>query len=299
MALTQASIDQLKKHLEEGQFANAEDMNALKQLINYEVNLRRKQGYKLTTEIMQTNKQFDTAAYINNLIGGLRKIHKTKFSLVTQNITFIKALFDLIEKIEKLMSYKDQTKYGDNAGCDGECRGLCSGCEGCCTGANSCAFVANSGNGGNICTFSDSGVCSGYQMVYKYTMSREEGGNLYFIFDGTNYVQIDGAGKKTGFTLPSTQKSVLSTTTMAEALNDTGLNNLYSNIIKLAKSDPSVYRALTGSATGYQSGCSQNGCSGNYGGTGCSQTASGWDYGATTSSGCSFNGACGAKNYSH
>jgi len=44
---------------------------------------------------------------------------------------------------------------------------------------------------------------------------------------------------------------VLSTTTMAEALNDTGLNNLYSNIIKLAKSDPSVYRALTGSATGY------------------------------------------------
>lgn len=297
MALTQASIDQLKRHLAEGEFANAEDMNTLKQLINYEVNLRRKQSYILTSEIAVTNKQFDTAKYINNLIGGLRKIHKGKFQLVTQNITFIKALFDLVTKIEKLMTYKDQTKYGDNAGCDGECRGLCSGCEGSCTGANSCSFVANSSGGGTICDFSDKGACNNYKIVYKYSMSKEDGGNLYFLFDGYNYYQIDQHGKITGFKIPSTQKSVLSTTSWKEATDSNW--NLYGvkDLTAAAKSDPALYKALTSSASGGL-GCTKAGCV-SYGGAGCSLSASGWDSGARTSSGCAFNGACGGKNYSH
>ena len=292
MALTQASIDQLKRHLAEGEFANAEDMNTLKQLINYEVNLRRKQGYTLTSEIAITNKQFDTAKYINNLIGGLRKIHKGKFQLVTQNITFIKALFDIVTKIEKLMTYKDQTKYGDNAGCDGECRGLCSGCEGSCTGNNSCAFVANS-SGGAICNFSDKGVCTGYTAIFKYT-NEATGNTVYFIFDGSNYQQIDRQGRTTGISIPSNAKTPLTATTMSEAKSKM---NIYSNdLAKQAASDPALRRELS---MGKYSGCSQNGCGGNYGGSGCSQTASGWDYNATTSSGCAFNGACGGKNYSH
>lgn len=146
--LNQNSLNTLKKHLEAGEFANAEDMNVLKKLIDYEVNWRRHQNYSLTTEIAQPNKQFDTAKYINNLIGGLRKIHKQKFQLVTQNITFINAIFDIVRKLEVLMSYKEHTQYLDNAGCDGECRGLCSSCAMGCVGGNDCNFRQYSGSGG-------------------------------------------------------------------------------------------------------------------------------------------------------
>lgn len=146
--LNQNSLNTLRKHLEAGEFANAEDMNVLKKLIDYEVNWRRHQNYSLITEIAQPNKQFDTAKYINNLIGGLRKIHKQKFQLVTQNITFINAIFDIVRKLEVLMSYKEYTTYSDNAGCDGECRGLCSSCAFNCTGGNSCSFAQYTGSGG-------------------------------------------------------------------------------------------------------------------------------------------------------
>ena len=301
MVLTQASIDQLKRHLAEGEFADAKDMNTLKQLIDYEVNIRRKQGYTLTKEIAVINKQFDTAKYINNLIGGLRKIHKEKFQLVTQNITFIKALFDLVTKIEKLMTYKDQTKYGDNAGCDGECRGLCSGCEGSCTGNNNCAFVA-AGGGGTICVFSDAGVCNSYQMVFKYDSGN--GSITYFILDSSGtYHEIDSKGRKTGVSLPSSTKTPFQSTTIKEAL-DPRWNKANASSSLLAKSIADAFKknpTLAGILTGIRNyaGCTQNGCGGNYGGSGCNQTASGWDYNATTSSGCAFNGACGGKNYSH
>ena len=146
--LSQNSLNVLKKHLEQGEFANAEDMNTLKKLIDYEVNWRRHQNYALTTETAQSNKQFDTAKYINNLIGGLKKIHKQKFQLVTQNITFINAIFDIVKKLEILMSYKEHTQYSDHAGCDGECRGLCSSCAMGCTGGNDCNFRQYTGSGG-------------------------------------------------------------------------------------------------------------------------------------------------------
>lgn len=267
MALTQASIDQLKRHLAEGEFANAEDMNTLKQLIDYEVNIRRKQRYTLTKEIAVTNKQFDTAKYINNLIGGLRKIHKGKFQLVTQNITFIKALFDLVIKIEKLMTYKDQTKYNDNAGCDGECRGLCSGCENSCTGSNNCSFVAAGGGGSTICSSYQDGYCGSYANIYRTATPY---GYVYAVKEGNTYYYIDGNGKKTG----------------GSATTEIGYKNGAKDAWHKTNASPSQSNIAGGGG-----GCNL-GTTGSCGGHGwCNQQVS--------PGGCAFNGGCGAKNYSH
>lgn len=268
MALTQASIDQLKRHLAEGEFANAEDMNTLKQLIDYEVNIRRKQKYNLTSEIAVTNKQFDTAKYINNLIGGLRKIHKGKFQLVTQNITFIKALFDLVIKIEKLLTYKDQTKYGDNAGCDGECRGLCSGCENSCTGSNNCAFVAASGGGrSTLCENYSTGSCGTHTGLYRTATPY---GYVYAVKEGNTYYYIDGNGKKTG---GSATSEIGWKNGAIDAWHKTNANVNQSNI----------YGSGSGSGCPIQTAA---------------QARSGWNPTATVG-GCTFNGACGGKNWAH
>ena len=270
--IDQVSINRLKEHLSTGEFADADDMNILKSLIDFEVNVRRRQNYHLTSEIAQSNKQFDTALYINNLIGGLRKLHKTKFQLVTQNVTFIKALFDLVEKIEKLMTYKNQTKYGDNAGCDGECRGLCSGCEGSCTGANSCAFVAGGGGGGvATCSSYSEGSCSSFRNeVYKVTASF--GPTVYLVRQGNTFYQINNQGQTTGITYNAAiENSVnFSQTTIQEALNK----------------NANVYGTSGGGSSG-QTDHDGNGCSN-----------------MTTNHGVkwnpdAYNGGCGAKNYSH
>ncbi len=279
MALTQASINQLKKHLEEGQYANAEDMNTLKSLIDYEVNIRRKQKYTLTSEIAITNKQFDTAKYINNLIGGLRKIHKGKFQLVTQNITFIKALVDLIKKIETLMTYKDQTKYNDNAGCDGECRGLCSGCEASCTGSNSCTFVAAGGGGGsNICSSYTDGYCGTYKTLYK---SETPYGPAYAVYYGGAYHLVDQNGKETGYTTTANSAAAYSSQHMAsqweQVSKQIGQNIIRSSNGSSASSGSSLVHGV--------SGANHNICSYNY-------SAGGWNSSF-------YNGGCACKNYSH
>lgn len=272
MVLTQASIDQLKKHLAEGEFANAEDMNTLKQLIDYEVNVRRKQKYNLTSEIAVTNKQFDTAKYINNLIGGLRKIHKEKFQLVTQNITFIKALFDLVTKIEKLLTYKDQTKYGDNAGCDGECRGLCSGCENSCTGSNSCSFVAASGGGSTICGNYQDGYCATYQDLYK---AETPSGTVYAVLQNGSYYVINNKGQQTGYVIPATSGATAS---------DIVSSHKSSEFEKVAaQSQSGGVNVFGGGSVGTTGSCGSH--------TWCNQ--------AVSPGGCAFNGGCGAKNYSH
>lgn len=283
MALTQASIDQLKRHLAEGEFANAEDMNTLKQLIDYEVNIRRKQGYNLTSEIAVTNKQFDTAKYINNLIGGLRKIHKGKFQLVTQNITFIKALFDIVTKIEKLLTYKDQTKYGDNAGCDGECRGLCSGCENSCTGSNNCAFVAAGGGGGStICDNYSTGSCGTYATLYKATIPS---GNVYATYYGGQFHIVDGNGKETGLVI-NAQAGGTRATDGKFNVPGAQLSTIFE---KVAKQNDKLNVYGSGSSSGSGSGCPIQTAA---------QARSGWNPTATVG-GCTFNGACGGKNWAH
>lgn len=153
MALSQAKIDQLGKHLEQGQYANAEDMVTLKELVDYEVNTRRHQNYKITTEVPKQFGQFDTAKFINNLLGGLRILNKNKFELVIQNWTFIRALYEIWRKIKKLMEYQEYTKYPDNAGCDGECRGLCSSCSSSCVGGSSGSGSVETGGGTTVYKF--------------------------------------------------------------------------------------------------------------------------------------------------
>lgn len=146
--LTTAEMKRLEKNLGVGEYATAEDMVLLKKLIDYEVNERRQQKYSITKEIPKKFNQFDTAKFINNLLGALRKLNKNKFSLVTQNVTFIRALYDIFKKVEKLTKYAYQKKYDDHAGCDGECRGLCSSCTGCCVGGATAA-AGTGGSGGS------------------------------------------------------------------------------------------------------------------------------------------------------
>lgn len=282
--IDQASINRLKEHLSVGEFADADDMNILKSLIDFEVNTRRKQNYHLTSEIAQSNKQFDTALYINNLIGGLRKLHKTKFQLVTQNITFIKALFDLVEKIEKLMTYKDQTKYGDNAGCDGECRGLCSGCEASCTGANSCAFVAGGGGSGKAtCDSYTDGYCATYQNLYKATVPS---GNVYATYYNGQFHIINEHGAETGYVINGAPGVTRST---SGTFNIPG-QQLSTYFEKVASQNSNLNVYSTSRGGGGSSGQTD------HDGNGCSNM--------TTNHGVKwnpdkYNGGCGAKNYSH
>lgn len=190
MALSKAQIDQLGEHLKTGKYANAEDMITLKELINYEVNTRRQQHYPLTSEKPKSNKQFDTAKFINNLLGALRKIHKGKFQLVTQNVTFIKALYDIFLKIKKLMEYEYQRKYSDNAGCDGECRGLCSSCVGCCVGGSVGASYGGGGGGGGISTAGVAGGGCGSGFCSNFISDHHSGTSGYC---GGGYTSAIGA----------------------------------------------------------------------------------------------------------
>ena len=182
MALSQAKIDQLGKHLEQGQYANAEDMVTLKELVDYEVNTRRHQNYKITTEVPKQFGQFDTAKFINNLLGGLRILNKNKFDLVIQNWTFIRALYEIWRKIKKLMEYQEYTKYPDNAGCDGECRGLCSSCSSSCVGGSAGA-PSSSGTGGRY-------------LIYEYNTGWDSSTTLYAYYNGSQMVVLDTSGKE-------------------------------------------------------------------------------------------------------
>ena len=188
MALSKAKIDQLDEHLKQGQYANAEDMITLKELVDYEVNTRRHQNYKVTNEVPKKFGQFDTAKFINNLLGGLKKLNNRKFDLVIQNYTFIRALYEIWRKIKKLMEYEEYTKYSDNAGCDGECRGLCSSCSSSCVGGNS-------GKGSS----SGGGIGGGTGIVYYRYITADQKGFTYWkkTSDG-KYQQVDSLGNPIG-----------------------------------------------------------------------------------------------------
>lgn len=306
--LNRNSLNTLKKHLEEGEFANAEDMNVLKKLIDYEVNWRRQQNYALTTEIAQSNKQFDTAKYINNLIGGLKKLHKQKFQLVTQNITFINAIFDIVRKLENLMSYKEYTKYSDHAGCDGECRGLCSSCAFSCTGGSQCSFAQYTGSGGGsyIEEYSSGGCysnctskfscgtqssscphnCPGYDSrtgyVYAYCLTMAN--------CGTNTsVPLKGDGSLLS-TAYSKQLEVVNGVIQSSDPNMQAYLTMAKKNANIADSSAAAQmfkdRAVSGSSLVHGvSGANHNICSYNY-------SAGGWNSSF-------YNGGCACKNYSH
>lgn len=303
--LNQNSLSTLRKHLEAGEFANAEDMNVLKKLIDYEVNWRRHQNYALTTEIAQSNKQFDTAKYINNLIGGLRKIHKQKFQLVTQNITFINAIFDIVRKLEVLMSYKEHTQYSDNAGCDGECRGLCSSCASGCTGGDSCNFRQSTGSGsGSYIQEYTGGGCS-TNCTGKFSCVVNESGCATqcpgYSNNGKVYVYYETSTQK-GFKGEGNGKAVPLNYSETYGVKSNG--QVYNQITKgteivLSTGNGGTTRTTVSSITRNAGGVvtvhyTNGGFS--YGGSCGSQSSvqarSGWNPGA-------YNGGCACKNWSH
>lgn len=134
---------QLKEHLQQGKFAYEDDMKKLRKLVEDEIIKRRRQQVSL-----EEVKEFTTAKYINSILTAFRKINPSKWPNKIQNIDFIKVLYDLQEKVEKLMTYKDQTPYSDHAGCDAACTGLCASCSGVCTGSNSGQCSGSSGYSG-------------------------------------------------------------------------------------------------------------------------------------------------------
>lgn len=296
--LNQNSLNTLRKHLEAGEFANAEDMNVLKKLIDYEVNWRRHQNYSLTTEIAQPNKQFDTAKYINNLIGGLRKIHKQKFQLVTQNITFINAIFDIVRKLEVLMSYKEYTPYSDNAGCDGECRGLCSSCSYTCTGNNQCSFAQYAGSGSNsyIQEYSSGGCSNNCTSKFSCTTQSSSCPHNCPGYDGkTGYVYVHRGGSPTSFAL--------------DGLKDSTGGDLYERSLYVGDDgvirssfSPSLAKMLVNadklpsSVRDMVVGKAQASLTRTYDGDVCSSVSV---HNGVVWDSSKYNGGCGAKNYSH
>ena len=100
----------------------------------------------------------------NNLKNGLNTVYENKFST--------KSLGDIINGeidsedtwaamdafVDTLSTYQKKNWKDDvgHAGCDADCRGLCSGCEGECTSCTSCT-----GGCGETCTGGCKGTCSG------------------------------------------------------------------------------------------------------------------------------------------
>lgn len=171
---------QLKEHLQQGKFAYEDDMKKLRKLVEDEIIKRRRQQVSL-----EEVKEFTTAKYINSVLAAFRKINPSKWPNKIQNIDFIKVLYDLQEKVEKLMTYKDQTPYSDHAGCDAACTGLCASCTGNCTGGNSGQCSGGSGYSGGIdysggrlyltmtVTYNNDSGTFNYPVYY-------EGGKLYY-----------------------------------------------------------------------------------------------------------------------
>ena len=171
---------QLKEHLQQGKFAYEDDMKKLRKLVEDEIIKRRRQQISL-----EEVKEFTTAKYINSILAAFRKINPSKWPNKIQNIDFIKVLYDLQEKVEKLMTYKDQTPYSDHAGCDAACTGLCASCTGNCTGGNSGQCSGGGGysggtdySGGRVyltmtVTYNDGSSVFSYPAYY-------EGGQLYY-----------------------------------------------------------------------------------------------------------------------
>lgn len=149
----------IENDYEKNNFITPQHFNELKALINIEVigKNRREQDFIITNDVSKNT--LITAENMENLIQALNKINN-KFEHIIKNETLItawKILFQWVESLRILYPIKQEHKYDNYAGCDGACRGLCSGCYGGCT---SCTGCTGSCEGCTSCS-GCSGSCSG------------------------------------------------------------------------------------------------------------------------------------------